>query len=208
MKEVLFVILSPYADWEAATLAAELNGEEDYCVKTVSVSKEPVRSIGGFSVTPDYTIEEALNMEFTGLILIGGGGWRTEAAKHVTDIVALAIQRKVVLGAICAATAFLGAMGILNDIEHTSNNLAFLQERAGEVAFILEQAGEKYTGERNFVNQQSVRSGNYITANGTATLEFTRDVLTALEVMPAEEAEEWYSFYKLGSVEAAKTGHP
>jgi len=136
MKEVLFVILSPYADWEAATLAAELNGEEDYCVKTVSVSKEPVRSIGGFSVTPDYTISEALNMEFKGLILIGGGGWRTEAAKHVTDIVALAIQRKVVIGAICAGTAFLGSMGILNDIEHTSNDLAFLQERAGE----------KYTG--------------------------------------------------------------
>ena len=198
MKEVLFVILSPYADWEAATLAAELNGEEDYCVKTVSISKEPVRSIGGFSVTPDYTISEALNMEFTGLILIGGSGWKTESAKQVTDIVALAIQRKVVIGAICAATAFLGAMGILNDIEHTSNNLAFLQERAGE----------KYTGERNYVNQQSVRSGNYITANGTASLEFTRDVLTALEIITAEEAEEWYSFYKLGSVEAAKTGHP
>ena len=92
----------------------------------------------------------------------------------------------------------LGAMGILNDIEHTSNNLAFLQERAGE----------NYTGERNYVNQQSVRSGNYITANGTANLEFTRDVLIALEIMPVEEAEEWYNFYKLGSVEAAKTGHP
>jgi len=198
MKEILFVVLSPYADWEAAALAAEINEEEDFCVKTVSISKEPIKSIGGFSVNPDYSLSEALSREFAGLILIGGNSRRTEEAKQVAALVTLAVERSTVVAAICDATVFLGAMGILNGIEHTSNRLESLQKFAGEA----------YSGESSYINQQSVRCGNIITANGTANLEFTRDVLIALGIMSAEEAEEWYRFYKLGLHDAAKAGHP
>ena len=192
MKEILFVILTPYADWESATLAAEINEEDDFCVKTVSISKEAVRSIGGFSVNPDYTLSEAQSMEFAGLVLVGGNSWRIEEAEQVAGLVNLAVKRNVVVAAICDATVFMGAMGLLNDIEHTSNKLETLQKNAGE----------RYCGESRYINRQSVRCGNFITANGTANLEFTRDVLVALDIMPAEEAEEWYRFYKRGLCEA------
>ena len=91
MREVLFVILDEYADWEAASLAAALNqgpetGEKKYEVKTVSLTKEPVKSIGGFTVLPDYDIASAPD-GFAGLILIGGNSWRKEESRQVMELV-------------------------------------------------------------------------------------------------------------------------
>ena len=54
-KEILFVLLKDFADWEGAYIAPNLNAgvepgsESKYIVKTVSVRKEPVVSIGGFN---------------------------------------------------------------------------------------------------------------------------------------------------------------
>ncbi|MFQ9514703.1 MAG: hypothetical protein ACLRZ9_02635 [Eubacterium sp.] len=47
-----------------------------------------------------------------------------------------------------------------------------------------------------------VRSENIITANGTASLEFAKEVLLGLSVMSPQEVEQWYRFYKLGYYEA------
>ena len=61
-KRILFVLLKDFADWEGAYIAPNLNlgvepgSESKYIVKTVSVRKEPVVSIGGFKVLPDYGI--------------------------------------------------------------------------------------------------------------------------------------------------------
>ena len=47
-KEILFVLLKDFADWEGAYIAPNLNAgvepgsESKYIVKTVSVRKEPV----------------------------------------------------------------------------------------------------------------------------------------------------------------------
>ena len=49
-KEILFVLLKDFADWEGAYIAPNLNAgvepgsESKYIVKTVSVRKEPVVS--------------------------------------------------------------------------------------------------------------------------------------------------------------------
>ena len=194
MKEILFVILNEYADWEAAPLAAAINQEEDYCVKTVSITTKAVKSIGGFITKPDYDLSEAISKDFSGLILIGGNSWRTEEAKQVEELVNLAIKKNAIVAGICDASVYLGAVGVLNKIEHTSNQLEDLQS----------YAGEKYTGSINYKNQQAVRSGNFVTANGTANLEFAREVLLALSIMSPDEAEQWYRFYKLGYYEAIK----
>lgn len=197
-KKIVFVILEEYADWEGAYLAPEImrkSGEElnDYCVKTVSISKDPVHSIGGFTVLPDYDID-SLNDDFYGLILIGGNSWRKESSKKIIPLVNKALEKNVVLGAICDATVFLGMNGFLNEIEHTSNQLEELQRAAGK----------NYTGERKYINQQAVRSGNVITANGTATLEFAKEVLIALGIRTEDEADSWYQFHKLGYYEYIK----
>lgn len=194
MKEILFVVLNEYADWEAAPLAAAINEKKDFCVKTVSLTKKPVVSMGGFSVLPDYDLSEAMEKDFIGLILVGGKSWRTEDAKRVSGLVRFAVSKNTVVAAICDASVYLGAMGILNDIEHTSNQLENLQS----------YAGDKYTGAGKYKNQQTVRCGQFITANGTANLEFAKEVLLALDVMTDEEAGQWYRFCKWGYYEAIK----
>ena len=194
MKEVLFVILDDFADWEYAPVAAAINRVDGFCVKTVSLSKGAVKSIGGFYVLPDFDLKEAMDREFSGLVLIGGNSWRTEEAKQVEKLVGLAAKRNAVIGAICDATVFLGRMGLLNAISHTSNELGSL----------LDFAGEKYTGAVRYQLRQAVRDGNIVTANGTANMEFGKEVLLALHAMTEEEAEQWYRFYKLGYYEAMK----
>lgn len=188
MKEVLFVLLNEFADWEAAPLAAAVNESDGFCVKTVSGHKQPVRSIGGFSVNPDYDWKEAAKADFAGLVLVGGKAWRSETAGGVVDLIEKALLHGAVVGAICDASAYLASLGLLNKIGHTGNTLEEMKNFAGK----------KYTGEAYYKAQQAVRDGCFITANGSAGLEFAREFLLALGAMPAEAAESWYRFYKFG----------
>lgn len=194
MKEILFVLLEEYADWEAAALAAALNQLENFTVKTVSTTKGPVRSMGGFTTMPDYTLAEAEKINFEALILIGGKSWRTSAAEEVANLVKKAEQKETIIAAICDATVYAGTLGILNKVKHTSNQLPDLKAYAGQM----------YTGENHYLEVQAVRDKNIITANGTGHLEFAREVLLALQAMPKAEIEQWYDFYKLGYYEAVK----
>ena len=43
-----------------------------------------------------------------------------------------------------------------------------------------------------------MRGGNIITANGTAALEFAKEVLLAVGLAPENKINEWYNFHKLG----------
>ncbi|WP_251047885.1 hypothetical protein [Planococcus sp. ISL-109] len=54
------------------------------------------------------------------------------------------------------------------------------------------------SNETGYVHQQAVRSGQIITANGSAFLDFGKRVLEALQAAPQPEIDEWYSFYKQG----------
>lgn len=198
-QKVLFVLLDEYADWEAASLAAALNEEPEgegqpFDVKTVSLTKDPIKSIGGFTVLPDYGVDDVPE-EYAGLILIGGNSWRKENSKRIMELVGNAIEKEAVIGAICDATVFLGRNGLLNEIPHTSNYLEDLKETAGD----------NYTNETGYLHQQAVRSGQIITANGSAFLEFGKNVLEALNAAPQEEIDEWYGFFKKGFHEYMKT---
>ncbi|MGX7244576.1 type 1 glutamine amidotransferase family protein [Enterococcus quebecensis] len=194
MTEVFFVLLEEYADWEAASIAAVLNQEEGFTVKTVSNEKQAIHSMGGFSTLPDYTLAEACQKDFGALILIGGKSWRTNKAEAVTALVEKAEQQGAVIAAICDATVYLGSLGLLNDSKHTSNQLQDLKE----------YAGDRYTGGNHFVETQAIRANNLITANGTGYLEFAREILLALQAMSEKEVAQWYNFFKLGYYEALK----
>ncbi|MFC4713468.1 DJ-1/PfpI family protein [Planococcus dechangensis] len=198
-EKVLFVLLDEFADWEAASLAAALNAEPEgqgrqFDVKTVSLTKDPVKSIGGFTVLPDYGLDDVPD-EFAGLMLIGGNSWRKEESQQVMQLIDHAIEQQAVLGAICDATVFLGMNGLLNDGPHTSNFLDDLKA----------SAGESYSNDGGYVHEQAVRSGQLITANGSAFLDFGKQVLEALEAAPQPEIDEWYSFYKQGFHEFMKS---
>ena len=194
MKTILFVILDQYADWEAAYLSSAINmlGEGAWQVKTVSLCKEPVASIGGFRAVPDYDIH-TMPADYEALILIGGMRWGNDDALQVKPLVDQCLLEHKVLGGICDATVFLGKIGALNHGKHTGNELDELKQWVGNA----------YTNEQDYMMEQAVSDKNIITANGTAALEFAKEVLLNLRVAPEDEIIGWYRFHKLGFYEAA-----
>lgn len=193
-KEIIFVLLNRFADWEPSFTAVCLNAgvkpgrPVKYMTKTLSLTKEPIISIGGFRVLPDYDIR-SLPEECAGLVLAGGdNNWFSPEAESLVPLVEKMIRGNKLVAGICNASVFLGKHGFLNHVKHTSNSLEYLKNTAGE----------KYTGDDYYIEKQAVRDGNIVTANGTAQLEFCREILYALNADEPETIEESYSFYKNG----------
>lgn len=192
-QEIIFVILNGFADWEAAHLAVCVNTgvkpgrPVKYTAKTLSLTKDPVISIGGFRVLPDYDIH-TLPEDYAGLVLVGGDNWFSPEAESIVPLVEKMIRENKLVAGICNASVFLGKHGFLNHVKHTSNTLDYLKN----------MAGEKYTGETYYIEKQAVCDGNIVTANGTAQMEFCREILYALHADEPEIIEESYSFYKKG----------
>ena len=189
MKRILYFLLDQWADFEAAYLstAVTMIGGGQFENKIVSLTEKPVKSIGGFSVLPDYDLK-SVPEEYDALILIGGMSWHSENAYMIKPLVEKTIKKGKLLGAICDACRFLGTIGVLNYGKHTANDLAELKESAGAA----------YINEAQFIHRQAVNDKNIVTANGTATVEFAKEVLLALQVAEEKVINAWYEFHKLG----------
>ena len=146
---VSFVLLEQYAEWAAAYLASALTGF-GHEVRTVSLRKEPICSMGGFTLLPDGGLDD-VPAEVAGLVLIGGLSWRGGEAGAVEPLVRRVLDRGGVVAAICDAAAFLGTLGLLNGPRHTCNDPADLKQ----------WAGDRYTGETRFLPRQAVRAGGW-----------------------------------------------
>lgn len=195
-KTVLLFLLSNYADWEAGYVAAELNCDDNnnpYCIKTISISKEPVYSIGGLKVLPDYSLETAPE-DYEALILIGGTGWRSSESNKIVPLVKSTLLKDKPVAGICDGSVFLAKHGFLNGVRHTSNSLDDLEK----------YATAEYANAQGYVNEPAVMDGNIITANGTSPLEFARLVFSKLHLDSEEVINRWYNFNKLGEIEAKK----
>lgn len=194
-KEVLFLILNDYADWEGAFLATSLNtgvmpdSEIKYVSKTVAPTLEEVHSIGGFRTLPDYSFQN-MPSDYAALVLIGGMQWKSPEAEQIAPIVREALRQGKIVGAICNAASFMCAHGFLNNVKHTGNTLAQLK-LWGE---------ENYTNEAGYVEQQAVSDKNIVTANGTGHLEFTRELQILLQADSIDRINGAYDFYKNGLV--------
>lgn len=184
-KTAAVFVFDGYADWEPAYLCAELRGA-GCAVRTVGPGGAPVRSMGGFCVTPDFAAER-LACEFDLLVLPGGKAWSEGKNDSVLSLVARSVRRGVPVGAICDAAGFLAAHGFLDRVRHTGNTLAGLKALA-----------PGYRGEALFEERQAVSDGGIVTANGSAALEFARALLLLLGVKTEEELEAWYRLHKRG----------
>lgn len=106
----------------------------------------------------------------------------------IKPLVEKTIKEGKLLGAICDACRFLGTIGALNYGKHTANDLTELKESAGAA----------YINEVQFIHRQAVSDNNIVTANGTATMEFAKVVMLALQVAEEKVINAWYEFHKLG----------
>lgn len=186
-KEILVFISDKYADWENAYVCTVLNKPDtEYVVKTLAINKNPVKSMGGFTVLPDYSVND-LPADFSMLILIGGDSWReglNDSVKSVTDF---CFEKGIPIAAICDACTFLANQGYLDNIAHTGNSSEY-----------IEMAAPNYKGSSHFIEKQVISSNGLITANGTAAIEFAKAVFEYLNIMPKDELDGWYQMFKNG----------
>lgn len=197
MKEILYVLLDKYAAHEMVFLSQAINDGEmgprecpKFINKVVAHSMEPVTSISGTRILPDYTFANMPD-DYAALVLIGGHGWRDDSlTEDVLPIVKDAIVNGRIVGAICNAASWMAKQGFLNNIRHTGNGIQQLKL----------WGGDSYTGMSCYVNEQAVRDGNIVTANGSGYLEFAKELLLLLENDTQEMTERYYHFNKQGLV--------
>lgn len=192
--EILYILLPDYAAHEVVYLSQAIASDEfalkehpKYVNKVVAPTLEPVKSIGGFRTLPDYSFS-TMPEDYAALVLIGGFGWNTPVADEVVPIVRDAVERGKVVGAICNAASFMARCGLLNNIRHTGNGLEQLKL----------WGGEHYINPEGYVHAQAVCDKNIVTANGSATLEFAKELLMLLENDTPERIEMYYQFNRQG----------
>lgn len=193
-NEILYVLLPNFAEHEFAYLSEAvasdgfaLRENPKYANKTAAFSLEPVKSIGGLRVLPDYSLD-AIPEDYAALVLVGGFGWASPAAEKTLPVIESALGRGKIVGAICNAVSFMAKHGLLNGIKHTGNGLEQLKL----------WGGENYSNAGGYVCAQAVRDKNVVTANGSAALEFARELLLLLENDAPERIELFYKFNKSG----------
>ena len=145
--------------------------------------------MGGFRTIPDYCISDYPE-NFAMLLLIGGHAWMEQKSNAIEPVVEYAVKNHIPVAAICNAANFMAEEGYLDNIKHSGNTLEFMKSQAPH-----------YKGDMNFIEEQAVCDSDIITANGTASLEFAKEIMLYLNVKPVEKIDEWYKFNKLGFYE-------
>ena len=188
MKHKIYTFLfDGFSDWEIAYLSPEISKSTKYDLIYFSKNGRSVRSMGGMQVVPDTSLAEIQIGDVHMLILPGGTAWEEGKNREIDPFVTSLFTNGTLIAAICAATVYLGQLGFLNHVDHTSNDLAYLKEMAPQ-----------YSGEQRYLNAWAVMDEHLITANGVAPIEFARCIFEALDVYDHQDIERWYQLFKHG----------
>lgn len=192
MKEVLIYVSNEYADWEIGYIGLQVKSSNKYTIKVISDEKSNIMSMCGLNIMPDYSVDEVLNSNidhYKMLILCGGDFWKKNnfTNDNIKKLVDLFKENYLTISAICDATTYLAYNNYLDNVEHTGNSMEYIISVC-----------PNYKGKNKYINKQCVSNNEFITANGTATLEFTREIMRNLQLKPNEEIDAWYQFNKNG----------
>lgn len=192
MKEVLIYVSNEYADWEIGYIGLQVKSSNKYTIKVISDEKSNIMSMCGLNIMPDYSIDEVLNSNidhYKMLILCGGDFWKKNnfTNDNIKKLVDLFKENYLTISAICDATTYLAYNNYLDNVEHTGNSMEYIISVC-----------PNYKGKNKYINKQCVSNNEFITANGTAKLEFTREIMRNLQLKPNEEIDAWYQFNKNG----------
>jgi len=183
-REIAVFISDGYADWELGFICPELNNsEENFKIVTIALTKETVCSMGGLKTIPDYSIEGYLkskNNSLHMLLLCGGTIWKENnyELSEVKKLVDYCQSNAVLISAICDATTYLAYNSYLNKVEHTGNSHD-----------LIVNSCPNYCGSKFYIEKQCVNADYFITANGTATLEFAKEIMIHLQVHSEEKIQ-------------------
>lgn len=185
------------ADWELGYVTAELNSRRFFkkdapgvSVKTAGATKEPVKTMGGLTITPDCVIGDIAVSEKSVLVLPGASTWEDPRHGAVIEKAGVLLSAGAAVCAICGATAALANAGLLDRRLHTSNGIGY-----------LEMCSPCYKGQQFYVDEPSVADHNLITASSTSALLWARQIIERLEVFQPDTLEAWYAYFSSGKEE-------
>lgn len=194
MFTIYVYVLDTLADWELGYVTSELNSGRFFkkdaqrvSLKTVSVSKEPIRTMGGLTIAPDCLIDDMVVSETSVLILPGATTWNDPKHSAIIKKAEKFLSIGATVCAICGATAALASCGLLDNRPHTSNGLGF-----------LEMVAPNYKGQSFYVDQLSVADHNLITAGSAGALLWAKQIIGHLGVFQSDTLEVWYEYFSTG----------
>ena len=197
MFTVYVYALDTLADWELGYVTAELNsgrffkqGAPGVSVKTVGISMDPVKTMGGLNIIPDCVIGDiAVNGESI-LLLPGANTWDNPKHSAIIKKAGEFLSNGAMVCAICGATAALANAGLLDKRLHTSNGIGY-----------LEMVSPGYKGQDFYVDEPSVADHNLITANSTGALLWAKQIIERLKVFQANTLNAWYTYFSTGEAQ-------
>ncbi len=197
MFTVYVYVLDTLADWELGYVTSELHSGRFFkkdapqiSLKTVSVSKAPIHTMGGLTVVPDCLIDEIAVSDTSVLLLPGANTWNDPKHGAILNKASEFFSVGATVGAICGATAALAGCGLLDNRPHTSNGPGF-----------LEMFAHDYKGQSFYIDQPSVADHNLITAGSTGGLLWAKQIIERLDVFQADTLEAWYAYFTTGKPE-------
>ncbi len=194
MYTVYVYVLDTLADWELGYVTSELNsgrffkqGEQRVSIKTVSDSKEPIKTMGGMTILPDCLIDDIVVSKTSVLLLPGADTWNDPKHVPIIEKASQFLSLGATVCAICGATAALANFGLLDMRPHTSNGPGF-----------LEMFSPSYKGQSFYIDKPSVADNNLITASCTGALLWAKQIIEFLGVFQSNTLESWYDYFSTG----------
>ncbi|HAK44800.1 MAG TPA: thiamine biosynthesis protein ThiJ [Spirochaeta sp.] len=180
MKKIFGLIYDDMAEFEVILALDVLGYHPSLEVSLIAQTKEVVKSKAGLNFLPDYTIDEALKLSHVeGLII--PGGWSDEQSPELSSLIRKLDEEEAMLAAICRGPSFLARAGVLDDVKYTTTYSEQLVEEL-KVRDPFDRS--------NFVDQKVVVDGRFITAIGSAFIDFSVEVLDYFMMFDDENDKE------------------
>ena len=170
MKKICMYLMNGMADHEhgylLTALSSQIKPKYEFC--TVALTKEPIVTMGGLKIIPDYVLNKEQEI--------------------ILNLAVELLKRNILVAGICGATLGLASKGLLDERIHTSN-IEFLLTN-----FVKSYKGIK--NYKNDV--VAVSDKNLITASSAGSLLWAKYILENLEIFSKTAIESWYKYYNLG----------
>ena len=197
MFTIYVYVLDTLADWELGHVTSELHSGRFFkkdagrvSLKTVSLTKEPIHTMGGLTIMPDCLVEDIAVSETSVLLLPGADTWNDPKHGAIIEKASEFLTLGATVCAICGATAALAGFGLLDNRPHTSNGPGF-----------LEMVSPGYKGQNFYIDKPSVADNNLITASSTGALLWAKQIIERLDVFETNTLEAWYNYFSTGKPE-------
>lgn len=180
MKRILGLIYNDMAEFEVILALNMLGYHPSLEVSLVAQTKDPVKSKAGLTYLPDFSVAEALKLDDVEALIIPGG-WNEEQSLELSTLISKLNDEEAMLAAICLGPAFLACAGVLDDVKYTTT---YSEER------VLELGIDDPFNRANFQKQNVVVDGRFITAVGSAFIDFAVEILDYFDMFDDESDKE------------------